>query len=353
MSPFRFVVNILVFAAMLMAATFSLNYIIDPYSVFGSRFFPIHSQPQERYLKIEYLKEHKEFNTFLIGNSRVGGVRTEDVDNAFKGAKTYNLTMASANEWYVEQYIDWLVKNMPKLSHVIVQVDWPYYYGPDKLIGLIGEVHPDISGRSKTEFLMDYLFFYNIDVLENKIKSNTPENIAAHPGGYDFTKGYPSKPSTEAIIDADCEKYVKNQGSFGETYKRPKLIDPVVSADTLAAIARYKSLLDKKNVRLTIFLTPRNHVKLGDIDLNLYEKFLKGLANITDFYNFMYYNELTMNNCNYYESSHYRSKIGKLIADALAEKSDNNSPYYQYVTRSNIETHLAFIKDNFLSNRSQ
>lgn len=341
----RYFINSLIVCALLTAFSgISVNYIIDPYSVFGTRFFPEFGQLQERYLKIEYLKNHRDFNTFLIGSSRIGVINSNHVDTAFDNTKTYNLTISQANQWDVEKHIDWLLEHIPSLSHIIVQVDWLTDFGPDRpAYKLMDEVHPDISGRAKIDFLMDYLTFFNLEGLEAKLKNNR--------GGidllnYDMSKGFWTRPVRDQKITANCQHYVAEEKTFSKPM-HPKKVDEQVMKQSLLAITRYKNKLDKANVKLTVLFTPYNHIMLNSIDIEDYETFIRQLVNITEFYNFMYYNKLTKNDCNYYEYSHYRPLVGDLIVQSLAEQSHKPNDTYQYVSKSTIKTHLDFLKSNF------
>lgn len=350
MRPLRFIVFIIGSGILTALSGISFNYIIDPYSVFETHFFPEFGQPQERYLKIEYLKKHSDFNTFLIGSSRIGVVNTDDVDKYFKGAKTYNLTISQANQWDIEKHIEWLSKNIPNVSHIIVQIDWLTDFGPDRpAYKLMTEVHPDISGRKKLDFLMDYLTFFNIEGLETKLKNNQ--------GGidllnYNMSKGYWTRPLRDQKLDSDCKKYVDEEKTF-KVRTTSKNISPDIINNSIESIARYKALLDKNNVKLTILLTPLNRHMLDGIDINDYEAFVRKLVNITNFYNFMFYNKITKNDCNYYETSHYRPSIGKLLVQSIAGQNNNDGEFYRYMSRSTLDADLEFLRTNFSLERTQ
>ena len=63
----RFIGYIIGVAILAVVAAWSVNYIVDPFGFFGTRFFPLYGlDPHDRYLKIEYLKNHKNYNTFLL-----------------------------------------------------------------------------------------------------------------------------------------------------------------------------------------------------------------------------------------------------------------------------------------------
>lgn len=349
MSYSRFSSCIIGAAILGVAATLLVNYVVDPYSVFGTKVFSEYGQLQERYLKIEYLKTHREFNTFVLGGSRIGVVKTEDVNRSFSGAKSYNLTLSQAIPLDIEQHVEWLVNHAPKLAHVIVQIDWPSEYaGHLPRYALLDEAHPDISGRSRYDFLLSYLTHLNFEALKEKVDNSKGglNQIA-----YDLAKGYWSRPLRDQKIDANCEAYVANESSFGQTNIHPVKLKPEVLSGSLATIGRIKSSLDKKNVKLTVLLSPWNRRQIDAIDLADYEKFVAGLASITGFFNFMYYNQLTRDDCNYYELAHYRPRVGELIARALAIPSSRQGEISHYVSRETVSSHLEFIKANFASGR--
>ncbi|MGR8999547.1 MAG: hypothetical protein ACU88J_10940, partial [Gammaproteobacteria bacterium] len=346
MSSSRFISCIIGTAMLGVVAAWSVNYIVDPFGVFGTRFFPEYGFPQERYMKIEYLKNHPDYNTFLIGGSRPGVIKTEVVDRYFPGAKTYNLSLLDGIPSEFEKYTEWLVKNMPDLSHVFLQIDWPVGYRHDPKNAQLNEFHPDISGRSRNGFLLDFLSKINFRALGEAVSNNT--------GGlnqfeYDFTKGYWRRPLRDKQIDTNCGVYKASEELFPDGNKSRKKLDTALLTETLAAIARIKTLLDKKKVKLTVFLSPFNNHQLDAIEVNDYELFVTQLVKITDFYNFMYYNKITMNDCNYYEASHFRPYIGDLVVRSLAEQRDRQSDIYHYVSKESVNSELEYIKANFFS----
>jgi len=78
MLPFRFGIHAIGFAMLVVMGAFGFNYVVDPYEYSVTQIFPEFGQPQERYLKIEWLKKHPDYNTILIGSSRIGVIKTED-----------------------------------------------------------------------------------------------------------------------------------------------------------------------------------------------------------------------------------------------------------------------------------
>lgn len=54
------------------------------------------------------------------------------------------------------------------------------------------------------------------------------------------------------------------------------------------------------------------------------------------------YNSITLNNCNYYESKHYRPHVGDMIAARIFLDKDKVVPddFGVFVTKENIDKHI-------------
>ena len=92
--------------------------------------------------------------------------------------------------------------------------------------------------------------------------------------------------------------------------------------------------MSKEGIKLYLFTTPHNKNMMDTFILNDYHRYLKDIATITSFYDFSGYNSVTNDNTNYYETSHYRPQVGKLIAakifnDVNIEVPRDFGVYYQ------------------------
>ncbi len=117
-----------------------------------------------------------------------------------------------------------------------------------------------------------------------------------------------------------------------------------------------KKLCDENNIELIVFTNPMyyiTHVRSLEIG---YLNFLKGLADITDFYNFSGLNEITMNNNNYIDTSHYRAEIGDLIIDVIwnGKKFDGlyNQGFGMKINRDNINELIHLLKSQWQNYKS-
>lgn len=339
--------------AIVLALTFLLgvNWIVDAYEVLGSRILSHFGQPQERFLKIDFLRENKEFDTFLLGSSRIGTVKPEDVEQLLGAASVYNLTVSQANQWDNLVHTKWLIHNQPNLKRIFVQVDWPEGYGPTKPgYQLLTEPHPDISGKSRLAFYKDYLTSFSFEAIREKIKNNWEHEDYLL---YSLDKGNWSRPHRDAKLENSCVQYVKDERAFQQiviaassTAVRRRLID-----DNLSALETLVSAAHEAQVETVVYVTPHNHKFLDAINVDDYLYFLRKLSRVTKFWNFGFYSTVTNDDCLYYEPSHFRSAVGALVYKSMISPDSKFSGFGHNVSEGSIEQELLFVRHNFLSFR--
>ena len=88
-----------------------------------------------------------------------------------------------------------------------------------------------------------------------------------------------------------------------------------------------------------------------------YLVFLEGLANITDFYNFSGFNNITLDNNNYLDWSHYTAEIGDMIINVICNGVKypelNSQGFGVKVTRDNVKDLIRLLTEqaaNFKQN---
>ena len=85
----------------------------------------------------------------------------------------------------------------------------------------------------------------------------------------------------------------------------------------LEEIRQLKELCDANSIELVIFTNPMHALTYEKAVENGYRDFLSGLAQVTDFYNFSGINDITTNNDNYLETSHYMPQVGDRMLDVM------------------------------------
>jgi hypothetical protein len=201
--------------------------------------------------------------------------------------------------------------------------------------------HPHITGNSLPLYYLDYLL--------NPFPSNTKGKILKNIEGknddnYNLVLGNWSRPEKEIRIAQDCKEFIKSEPTFNSIVK-PKLKNNYTRMN-MYALTSIIELCRNNNIKLILFITPHNHNYLDIIYEKKYYQFLQELLTVTDYWDFSGYNSITMNDCNYYDSSHYRPEIGKLIAAKIFKNKNISVPsdFGTFVTHKNIKEHIDQLK---------
>ncbi len=327
-----------------------INYVVDPYDVFGHSWLREYGQPQERFLKIEYLSKHKSFDTFLLGSSRIGTTPTEVVAQFCK-CNPYNLTVSQTNQWDNLVIAKWLLANQPKIKRLMIQIDWHElsHYGPERPnYYLLTKMHPDVTGESRVAFFKDYLLSFSWEAFKIKVKNNFDQTNKLD---YSIEKGYWSRPNLDNLIDTDCPAYVRKESSFSEIVLPQKFISNNRNNffRNIEAIEQIKKMATNQGVDVIFFLTPHHRNFLDEIDIDDYQIFLEKIVKISPLINFMYYSKETLNSCNYYEAGHHRAVLAKIVVKDIF--SEDAMTFGRRVSLANLEQEKKFLLDNFESAR--
>ncbi|WP_050479292.1 hypothetical protein [Herbaspirillum rhizosphaerae] len=325
-----------------------LNLVVDPYDVFQTNFFAEKGATQERYLKIEMMKKNKSFDTFLFGGSRMGTTVPEDIETILPGTHIYNFYVSSGNQTDNLVHGRWLLKTQPQLKTFYIQVDWPESIGLTKA-NYQYWTHPEVKGENAAGFLAQYLFLFSYNTLEFKILNNGSRKGEIVRS---MERGYYDYPKRDQQLASDCKAYVAKEPSFtapitadAPTSEQRKLIDM-----SLSDLRKLVHEANDKGVQVRLYVTPHHHKFLDRLNLDEYSYFLTKLAQIAPFWNFGIYSDVTLNDCNYYEPSHYIRSIAPLLFKVMSGK-DSNSGLAHYVTADTVASEVSFVRSNFVQHR--
>lgn len=103
------------------------------------------------------------------------------------------------------------------------------------------------------------------------------------------------------------------------------------------------------NIELIIFTNPMHRITyLASVRDKDYFRFLEGLTEISDFWNFSSLNDITINNANYHETSHYRAEVGDIMIDIMCNGKSYPELQAQSfgvkVTKENAKDFIAILR---------
>ena len=118
--------------------------------------------------------------------------------------------------------------------------------------------------------------------------------------------------------------------------------------ETLEEIAEIVRICEENGIDLTVFTNPMYDVTYeASLEMD-YMEFLRRLGEITPFYNFSGYNDITLDSKNYLDSSHYRAEVSDMLMEVIFDGKRYEELYAQgfgvYVTPENVEEFIAVLE---------
>jgi hypothetical protein len=119
--------------------------------------------------------------------------------------------------------------------------------------------------------------------------------------------------------------------------------------ESLSDIKKIVDLCHRNGIKLIVFTNPIHRLTYQKSVENGYLDFLYRLSDITGYFNFSGLNDITINNNNYNETSHYKMEIGDMIIDTIFNNKTNGKLLSQgfgyYVTNNNKDIFIKILKD--------
>ena len=327
------VAGILIFNMSLVAL---VNYVVDPFGVFKSNYLPYKAQMNERYVKVDYIeKNHGKFNAYLFGSSRIGVVEPQVVEQYVPNSKFYNFTLSSGNLHDYLMHLKYFIKKQYELKTLYLQIDLDDMnnYGQADS-DYLSKLHPHVTGESEQLYSVRYLLgFFPLNI-RKKIEKNVLKKVKKE---YWLESGIWTLKGNEKALLENPKKYVKEEQSFH--FENRRIIHYTTAKESMNALQTIVDLCREHKIKLYVFTSAHNHRKMDTFFLEDYNKFLRNISNITSFYDFTGYNSVTKNDENYYEMSHYRPKVGQLVAARIFNDNKINVPkdFGRYIEKGSMD----------------
>lgn len=328
----------------LMTAAFMIcNMAVDPFGVFGDRVFNWYEYNMTlnpRVAKIAYLEQHHdEYDSYIIGSSKVSSISCEEL-NKYMNANFYNMTWyggKTGDEINAAQYLlsNYEVKNLLLMVEPQDILDFA-----TRSHDLKERMHCDVDGSSTMQFYISYLLC-NPQYALNKIFAWLDRGYLVKPTAvYTAETGSYNKQKRDIEPISNISSYMnRNAENFPD-------IDKILSApftnDCLMAIQNLKSQCDQMGVHLIVATAPQYKSEFFSYDQKQISDFWRGLAKITDFWDFSGRTSIGDDARYFYDYKHFRNCVGKMV---LARIFDNKSVYVPKdfgvkLTVSNVEERL-------------
>lgn len=324
----KFLRKVAVFVAVILALTLLPAYVIDPYNVMHwDNIRDNGVEPNKNYIKTQYIIENPDkFDGYILGSSRVGSIHVEKITDEHLYNMTYSGGIPANHVETLQAFLD----NGVTVKSIYMGVDnISYTFSPADYTGT--------PLRASWQELQSMDTFFNI-YMNPKMNIQSLEVIA----------NKRPNPNISAFYTYGWDINYNEISSYDWDNAYPVTGSRYLMESTLADIAQVKKLCDENGIKLVIWTNPLHHLTYEDALNRNYLGFLEQLAQITDYYNFSGLNEITTNNDNFVDPSHFRAEIGDIMIDIMWNGASYEDLHAQgfgwYVTKDNVHELLEILK---------
>lgn len=317
-----FFASIVVFA-LIMAG---INAAVDPFGIFGDKIFDYYSYnmtQNPRTAKIGYLdKNHDKYDSYIIGSSKTSSYSVEKL-NKYMNASFYNMIMYGGDLYDAEKTADYIIDNYGAKNIILnIGIEESVQYNQED-DPIKGNLHAKVDGKNSFLFYLKYVFLnmgYSID----KIKS-----YFAH--DYLPTANEVFIPETgeynKVVRDVERVGDIKvNDGTDSKFFLYREERNDLINMDNAAeSVRRIKEKCEANGVNFMMIASPLYDTEIEDYNYNQLVEYWKKLAEVTDFYDFSGYTDISLDSRYFYDDAHFRNCVGDM---ALAYIFGDSSVYF-------------------------
>lgn len=330
----KYLVKFTAFAAVVVGLILVISMAIDPYNVFHYS-NPVNNgvEANKNFIKMKYILDNQDqFDSLVFGSSRAGFV---DVSQLTDG-RYYNMCSSEAVPAEHVRLIKELIENgfVPK-NVLIMMDDISCFVDPDG--------HEDMLYRTPypTEGVLDELKFYSkyCDLITNV--EALPIILQHEDDDPEYTQRFRESGSerSDLVVAFDGTEHA----GFWADYYELRLDECMAEIQELIAVC------EEYDINLRIVTNPLYYKTYARGVESGYLDFLEELSKVTEFYNFSSFSNITTNDANYYEPSHFTPQTTKLMMDVVYNGWSDEELLAQgfgvKVTEENREEFIALLRE--------
>lgn len=316
------------------------NYVVDPFGVFGDKFLKWYSYDMvnnPRMAKIAYLDQyHEKYDSYVIGGSKSSSISPAELNKYYNGASFYSMMMYGGDFYDYEKTFYYIVDNY-EVKNIVIHMSMHEigHYKQQK-----PEINTHLSAKVTGDSLVKfYAKFLTLNLEYSFAKLEGLLHAQVDPMAYNEIKpedGTYNKSVRDAEVIGELDEYLKKYPEF--TKDLPKTPGIAVEQN-IEAIRRMKQYSDERGITFTFIAAPAYHEEMDRYSEKDIRRFWKGIAEITDFWDFTGYNEISNDARNFYDNMHYRNSVGRIMLAKMYGNKDVKAPenFGRHVTKENVD----------------
>lgn len=323
------------------------NILVDPFGVFGDVIYDWASYDMTvnpRVAKIAYLDQNYEkYDSYIIGCSSTSSIPVESLNKYF-GGNFYNLFMYGADMMDVEKTCEYIIKNY-NVKNLIVNVfisnATNYNVDSERVQDTL---HAKVSGDSILSFLSKFMFLKPEHAVEKMDAINSDVYL---PEAFDIfipETGEYDKRKRDVEPIRSLEEYYEAYPEFKNYPVTEITMNEIDNA--IASVEKIKNLCEKSGVNVQFMSAPVYSDHLKCFPQDKVKEFFTKLADVTPYWSFVT-SSLTDEPRFFYDATHLRNSLGKMVVAKMAGATDIYMPddIGTYITKENVEEYLTSLWD--------
>ncbi len=336
----KFLVTFFVSLALFCALIAAFNITVDPFGIFGDRFFNYYEYnmtQNPRIAKIAYLdKNYQNYDSYIVGSSKTSAYPIEKLNKYYDGASFYNMLSYGGDMADNRKTIEYIIENY-NAKNIILNIGleevYQYDYEDDKIKG---NLHAKVSGENEILFYLKYAFLnlqYSFDKIESYFKRDylpsADEVFIAETGAYNKAVR-----DVEALMTED-EHIQANDGFFLYREERDEL--PYID-NAVEDIRAIKELCKENNVNFILIASPNYVTEIEDYNTTELCDYWQKITEVTPFYDFAGYSAISYDCRYFYDDAHFRNDVGTMALAYIFGDGDVYVPqgFGHYTTADNV-----------------
>lgn len=319
------------FVIFILILEIAIPIIVDPYNVFHwSEIRDNGVEPNSNYIKMKYVLEnpHK-YDSFLFGSSRTGFIDVERIPDG----NWYNMSYSEGLPDEHLENIEELIENGIIPKNIMIGIDNISCF-VDPTLHESQFYRIPYPRENKLGFYANYFSIRGvIESLEVIMNHEVTDP--------DYVERYYRSGSSNRNIQVENDW--ENNAPYWEDYYANEIWNACLDL-------RYiRELCEEYDINLIVFSNPIYYTTYQHSRVYGYDVYLSWLANEVDFYNFSGVNNVTINNDNYIETSHYNMEVGDMIIDRIfygeTDETLESQGFGYYTTKDNVDELMSRLEE--------
>lgn len=273
----------------------------------------------------------------FLGSSRVYvGLCPDDYPD--ESVKVYNMGMSSLSIRDAYQYLKFMIRvHKPKKVYLgldFFQFDSHNFYGSRQGFSQVRLNKIASNWLSYMMFKMQETAGLRGMIKPTILKSQEDADTILFNKGWDVKRG--------SALGTNEDAYIHTLISFLKTYQQVSLCD-----ESFTCLEKIIKIARAEEIDLVLFFNPISADLLSLIwvteQYDNFKSVKKRVAEMADYYDFAFINNLTKDKKSFYDASHYKKIVGNVVVYSIFQKKLMASSFY--VTKKNISDFLFFTED--------